>query len=179
MTGPRATIRGHDLGWPMSSCAFVSRFAMIGGRPQFLAEAADLAMLGGVSGCQRPNSEAMGAGKKAGACPDEAQSTAEAVFSGKLKCAAMQSMCILMHLQMHWAGMPISVCERSWQIAIANGKLDLRVERRATSCRNVTTAYSSVTFIRILLAAYSRMPSRGLDSWCSNCGGGALGVGLR
>jgi hypothetical protein len=31
--------------------------------------------------------QAMGAGKKAGACPGEAQSTAEAVFSEKLKCA--------------------------------------------------------------------------------------------
>jgi hypothetical protein len=87
MTGFRATIRGHDFGQPMSLCAFVSRVAMIGGRPQILAEAAGLAMLGGFSGCQRPNSEAMGAGKKAGACPDEAQSTAEAVFSEKLKCA--------------------------------------------------------------------------------------------
>jgi hypothetical protein len=42
-------------------------------------------MLGGFSGCQRPNSEATGAGKKAGACPDEAQSTVEAVgfWTGK------------------------------------------------------------------------------------------------
>jgi hypothetical protein len=36
-------------------------------------------MLGGFSGGQRPNSDVVGAGKKAGACPDEAQSTAEVV----------------------------------------------------------------------------------------------------
>jgi hypothetical protein len=64
----------------MSLCALVSRLALIGGRPQISAEASGLvAMLGGFSGCQRSNSEATGAGKKAGACPDEAQSTVEVV----------------------------------------------------------------------------------------------------
>jgi hypothetical protein len=85
---------------------------------------------------QRPNSDLTGAGKKAGACPDEAQSTAEAVGFWKVRGALHVALAMRMRnptcRQMHRAGMPAWVCGRGLWTAIANGKLNVRNGHRGS-----------------------------------------------